>query len=248
MRGLLPAVKILCVVGAVVIMGGCVSREKYDEIMGLNRQMSDTIQQLTNERDKALAENARLKSELAKMNADLAMGNVDAKRWKDKHDAAQAALDDALARLKEQPGIDYEALKKWAKEHGFDLTPEGAVILPSDIFFDSGKVTLKPGVADQLKGLANVLAEEYPGTELAIEGHTDSDPIKVSGWADNWQLASERARAILKVLEKEGVPAGKMHIVGYSMYKPQADNSTKEGKAKNRRVELRIVSPPVAME
>jgi len=248
MRGLSPAVKILCLVGAVIIIGGCVSEEEYNKVKGLNRKMADTIERLTNERDKALAENAKLKSDLAKLKADSAMADVETQRWKDKYEAAQAQLDKALAELEKQPpALDYDAIKKWADAHGIEFR-KGALILPSDIFFDSGKVTLKPGVTDQLKGLAEVFAEKYADTELAIEGHTDNDPIKVSGWADNWQLSCERARVILNVLEKEGIPSEKMHIVGYSMYRPEADNSTKEGKAKNRRVELRIVSMPAAVE
>ena len=241
MRGLSPIVKILCLVGAVIVIGGCVSEAEFNKVKGLNRQMADTIERLTNERDKALAENAKLKSDLAKLNADFAMGGVEAQRWKDKYEAAQAQLDKVLAELEKQPAaFDMKALEDFAKKYGYKITKD-RISLPADIFFDSGKVTLKAGVTDQLKELAQILSSDFPSAELAIEGHTDNVPIKVSGWADNWQLACERARTILNVLEKEGVPSEKMRVVGYSMYKPEADNSTKEGKAKNRRVELHVV-------
>ncbi len=71
-----------------------------------------------------------------------------------------------------------------------------------------------------------------------IVGHTDSDPIKKSGWKDNWQLSSERALAVLRYLNSKGMRADQIRAVAAGSAKPIASNSSSDGKSRNRRVEI----------
>jgi len=243
-----PAVAIVFLAVAATFMGGCVSQQELDELKGLNMKMSEQLVQMESERDKALADNAKLKAQVATLIKDLAIANVEASKWKEMYNATKESLDNALAQLKKpQPETGMEEWIKALRDAGFEVR-EGRAVLPSDIYFDSGKVTLKKGVSAQLGKIAEIFLQKGGDAELAVEGHTDNVPIKFSKWADNWQLSCERARAILKILDKEGVPAPKMHIVGNSMHKPVAENSTKTGRSKNRRVELRLVPMPLAVE
>jgi chemotaxis protein MotB len=73
---------------------------------------------------------------------------------------------------------------------------------------------------------------------IRIDGHTDSDPIRRSKWDDNWQLAAERARQVLKVLIKQGVPKDRIFFAAFADTRPRATNKTTAGKKQNRRVEL----------
>jgi OOP family OmpA-OmpF porin len=113
-----------------------------------------------------------------------------------------------------------------------------AITIPGNIEFETGKATFKPGsdtekTLDQLKAYL----EETPRvTKLRIEGHTDN----VGSAAANEQLSGERALAIKKFLVDKGIAKTRLIAVGFGQSKPIADNSTEEGKAKNRRTEFRI--------
>jgi chemotaxis protein MotB len=110
------------------------------------------------------------------------------------------------------------------------------VTLPDTILFDSGKVDLKKS-----KGLDHVLAvikEKYAGKMVDVIGHTDSDPIKKSKWADNWELSAQRALAVTRYFAGHGIANNELRAVGRGESDPIASNKTSAGKAKNRRVEI----------
>ena len=111
------------------------------------------------------------------------------------------------------------------------------VTLPNTILFASGKATLKARTSE-LDHIRNVLGERYSNMDIDVVGHTDSDPIKKSKWADNWQLSSERALAVLRYLVKRDIRAEKIRAVAAGASRPISSNSSSAGKAKNRRVEI----------
>ncbi len=69
-------------------------------------------------------------------------------------------------------------------------------------------------------------------------GHTDTDPIKKSGWKDNWELSAERALSVVRYLVKKGVPNSGVRACGSGSARPIGPNSSAAGKARNRRVEV----------
>lgn len=77
---------------------------------------------------------------------------------------------------------------------------------------------------------------------MAIEGHTDSIPIKTNRFKDNWDLSVARATSVVRILTGNGVDATRLTASGRGEFSPKADNSTKEGRATNRRTEL-VLSP-----
>ena len=85
---------------------------------------------------------------------------------------------------------------------------------------------------------------DNPDISVLIEGHTDNDPYEGSGpIADNWDLSTKRATAIVTILgENKKVNKQNLTAAGRSEYSPLAPNSTAEGKAKNRRIEI-ILTP-----
>jgi len=111
------------------------------------------------------------------------------------------------------------------------------VTLPNTILFASGKATLK-ATTSELDHIRNVLRERYSNMDIDIVGHTDSDPIKKSKWADNWQLSSERALSVLRYLVKRDIRSEKIRAVAAGASRPIASNSSSAGKTKNRRVEI----------
>lgn len=111
----------------------------------------------------------------------------------------------------------------------------GDKITLNNIFFDNGKYYLLPESNQELNKLAQYLMR-HPGMEISINGHSDNGGLK---WK-NQKLSEQRAREVFIYLIKKGVQ-NKMYFKGFGSTQPVADNSTDEGKAKNRRVEFEII-------
>ncbi len=103
--------------------------------------------------------------------------------------------------------------------------------------FETAKATLKPESQEQLKNIAEIL-KAYPKVTVKIGGYTDNtgDPQA------NLRLSQQRAEAVMAGLVQLGVDASHMRAEGYGQEHPIADNSTEEGRAKNRRIDIRVVS------
>lgn len=112
---------------------------------------------------------------------------------------------------------------------------EDTVRVASDVLFDSGKASLKPAAKKTLDKVAAILKKEYAHHQLRVEGHTDPNPVKNSGWDDNWDLGAARARSVMLYLRQHGVRD--MYIASF------ADTELKSTKnyAADRRVEIVVV-------
>lgn len=112
------------------------------------------------------------------------------------------------------------------------------VTLEDKILFSPGKAKLKKSSIKELDKILSVLKSKYSGKKIDIVGHTDSDPIKKSGWDDNWELSAQRALSVLRYLVDRGIPDDQVRAIGCGKARPVASNATSAGKAKNRRVEI----------
>lgn len=123
-----------------------------------------------------------------------------------------------------------------------EQTSRGLIItMANDILFDSGKAKLKTNAKPVLDKIVAVLNDTVPNRDVGVEGHTDSVPIKHSGWKSNWELSSARATNVLHYLIERGVEPQRLSAIGYGEFKPIDTNDTKAGRAKNRRVEIIIL-------
>jgi chemotaxis protein MotB len=117
------------------------------------------------------------------------------------------------------------------------------------VMFDSGEADLKPDGASVLRKVAEVLAQ-HPELKIHVIGHTDNVPIRSGGrgrFPSNWELSTGRATAAVRFLcEKAGVDPRRVGALGYGEFRPVADNSTPEGRAKNRRIAITILSEELA--
>jgi chemotaxis protein MotB len=92
-----------------------------------------------------------------------------------------------------------------------------------------------------------VLLKEVADRDIGIEGHTDNQPIKYSGWKSNWELSMARATSVLHYLvDKKGLAPQRVAATGYGEYRPVATNDTEEGRRLNRRVEIVILPKKIA--
>jgi len=109
----------------------------------------------------------------------------------------------------------------------------GLIVNMSDVLFDTGSYTLKPGAREKLAKISGILLA-HPGLTLQIEGHTDS----VGSDEFNQQLSERRADSVRDFLAEQGVPVSSITARGFGKTQPVASNDTAEGRQRNRRVEL----------
>ncbi|MBI5050558.1 MAG: flagellar motor protein MotB [Nitrospirae bacterium] len=185
--------------------------------------------------DELEAENASLRNKIGQLQKEK---TKEVRRIYEEKDKELSELERAKRELE-------ESLKQEIGEYKakLQMTERGLVItFVSEIFFDSGKDKLKSDGMMTLNKVAEVLNKEVPNSNMAVEGHTDNDPIKHSGWKSNWELSSARALAVLHYLISEGkIRPQRLSANGYGEFHPVAPNDTVQNKQNNRRVEIVIL-------
>lgn len=135
-------------------------------------------------------------------------------------------------------------LKESTAGTGVDVTSDGQSILvnlPDGVTFPVDSFAIQPGFRSTLDQVANSL-NQYPNSLIDVYGHTDS-----TGSADyNQTLSERRAKAVADYLSSRGVSSARIRWQGFGESQPIASNDTEEGRAKNRRVEIKII--PVTQE
>ena len=134
-----------------------------------------------------------------------------------------------------------QSLKKFIDNGTLNVSINDSVLkinLSEKLLFRSGKAIVEPEGMDALDSIADIL--KGVKQSVFIDGHTDSDPIRTFQFESNWHLSSARATNVAYRLISGGLPEFNLTVRGYGSQRPIADNSTPEGKAKNRRVEITL--------
>ncbi len=187
--------------------------------------------------------------------------------------AAGAQSEAELATLKEQLGQAGERIGQLQQERDFatqsrrSLEDEMRAALESKdvtisqlqgkltvsildrVLFDSGEAQLRPEGEVVLRKVAAFLVQ-HPRLKVHVIGHTDNVPIRAaarSRFPSNWELSSARANAAVRFMsEQAGVDPRRLGSLGYGEFRPVADNSTPEGRARNRRIAITVLSDELA--
>ena len=150
---------------------------------------------------------------------------------------ASAELAEKIEKALDEGEIDDMVSLNYTSQY-VELTIQGSIL------FDSGKTELKADAIPVIDKVGQIL-ESYAGGTVDIEGHTDNIPMSGGGkYANNDELSSGRALSVFYYLTEHTNldPANLVHT-GRGQYEPIADNSTDEGRARNRRVEIKIYNP-----
>ncbi len=117
------------------------------------------------------------------------------------------------------------------------IDSRGAVIIVSDVvLFNVGESVITEEGLKLTDQLVELLKEfDY---RVRVEGHTDNIPIHTRQFPSNWELSSARASSLVRYFIEHGIPPERLSAEGFAEFRPIADNSTPEGRAKNRRVEV----------
>lgn len=119
---------------------------------------------------------------------------------------------------------------------------EVTVGLSSEVTFASGDDALSEGGRSALIKAGAILSK-LPNT-VRVEGHTDSVPMRGPRFSSNWHLSAARAQSVVRLLLESGVDARRIQVVGYGDVRPRASNDRAEGRAANRRIEIKILRKP----
>ncbi|MBF0478597.1 MAG: flagellar motor protein MotB [Candidatus Omnitrophica bacterium] len=150
-------------------------------------------------------------------------------------DRAKKELEDKLNKEIGDKDVKVEMLDK-----GLTIT------FVAEVLFDSGKADLKETAKDKLLKVADVLNSTAKDYRIGIEGHTDNEPIKHSGWKSNWELSAHRALGVLHYLIDNGsLEPTRVSAIAYGEFHPVMSNDDKAGRQKNRRVEIVILPKDV---
>jgi outer membrane protein OmpA-like peptidoglycan-associated protein len=132
--------------------------------------------------------------------------------------------------------LDKQAEELRRKDIAATRTANGILVkLKNELLFETNSADLKPGAAQHLADLADVL-KKYPDDRIEVVGFTDNTGSE----AYNQELSIRRAETVRRVLVQRGIPEKRAMAVGLGEAQPVATNDTSAGRAKNRRVELRI--------
>lgn len=206
------------------------SRMNQGDMEALRAQVAETTTNLV----RAQAENQKSQDQIAALQAQVA--ELEREKEQEAHMAKG---------LEEEMRTDLESKDVTISQLQGKLT----VNILDRIMFDSGEAVLKPDGQAVMQKIGALLAK-HPELKIHVIGHTDNVPIRTgarSRFASNWELSAARALAAVHFLtEQAGVDSRRLGAVGYGEFRPIADNSTADGRAKNRRIAITILPDELA--
>lgn len=142
----------------------------------------------------------------------------------------------------EQELKDYLESHNLTNQVNLHIEPHGLILsLNENIFFESGKAEIQSAYKKNLLEISNILSKF--DNNVSIEGHTDNVPIHNNQFSSNWELAAVRATNVVHLLIDEGhINPNKLSATSYGEYHPIASNDTVEGRSKNRRIDIVLLS------
>jgi chemotaxis protein MotB len=237
-----------------VSFSGC---SEMDNLRQQNRFQGEKIQSLSAELDTARVELDACKKRLATLEA---AGGAEAESLRQEVASLKKTLADREALIKKmQEGLLgggplpvelNAALEDFAKQNPdlIEFDPNrGMVKFKSDLLFDKGSDNVSSAAQQAIRSLTGILnSDQAKQFDTIVAGHTDDIPIKrpgtIAAHPTNWDLSVDRALAVLKLMESDGVEPVRLSARGFGEYRPIAPNApNKGGNLKNRRVEIYIV-------
>jgi len=250
----------IAVIAMGVIASGCVSNGTFKKMEAGKNEEIATLQQ-----NKAALEDQ--KKTLEQQKAALEQDNATLKQQVTSLEQKNTAMQEQVGALEQEKASLVAASQQ--RQQQYDALVQGlsqevekgqlqvkqyknmlAVDLAEQIFFDSGKATLKKEGKEVLKKVGAAL-KGYENKIIRVVGHTDNVPVAKSLQATfptNWDLSVARAANVVRYLQEVGVPPERMVASGRAEYDPVAPNDTPEGRQKNRRIEIMLIDKSLVSE
>ncbi|ETN95588.1 flagellar motor protein [Zhouia amylolytica AD3] len=250
--------------GLTVLFSSCVSQKKYADLESKYKESQDLLNSATVKLNSCLEEKSSLNSQIDRLSAsnkDLInqIGNFTDLTKKgaenleksleslQEKDLTIRKLQDAVTRRDSVNLALVQSLKGALgnlDDEDIEISVEKGVVYVSisdKLLFSSGSTKVSSRAREVLGKVATVVKNK-PDFEFMVEGHTDNVPIHTSSIQDNWDLSVLRATSVVRILQNDfGVAPARMTAAGRSEYIPLSDNSSKDGRAKNRRTRIVVL-------
>ena len=234
---------------------GCVTKGTYDEDVGRlqsqNRNLEKKVEMLTHSMEALDRERVRLADELEDLRQARDVLESDVGKLRKTKELLTEHL-----RAREQQVAELSKLSSTYEGLVSDLQSEVTsgqieieqlrdgirLNLPQDILFPSGASTLQQAGTDVLSKVAGNLSKLSHRVE--VQGHSDNVPLSrglARRFGTNWELAAARASQVVRLFHEQGVDPGRLTAISFGEFAPVADNETPEGRAMNRRIEIRLI-------
>jgi outer membrane protein OmpA-like peptidoglycan-associated protein len=214
------------------------------------REANANAQASQSESDRLAAEHAKHEADAARRDAERAKADADAatQRAIQERSAAEAASASEAERARlsvAQAEQEKAQLRDQIRQQLNSIletreTARGLIVNMSDVLFDFGQYTLKPGAKEKLAKISGIVLG-HPGLNLQIEGYTDS----VGTDEVNQKLSEQRAGTVRDYLVAQGLQSNAITAQGFGKSQPVATNNTASGRQQNRRVELVVSGSPI---
>ena len=235
---------------------GClVPAGKAKSLAAQNRSLSERNEALAVQLENLKVHTESVEDMLLRAEEDLALMEGQAGIDQERLDALRTHREQRIASRDAIPGLTPQTkaqLARISQRYGnLAFTPGGGVSkLDTDILFDEGDDTLKPGAAGVLRDLVTMLnSEDGDGLKVLLVGHTDSQAVARKPardrFEDNFDLSTTRARRVGETLQQMGLASDRIGVAGYGPHQPVAPNSSEEDRYKNRRVEIFVMAQEV---
>lgn len=258
---------VLAALGVSLAVAGCVSQGTHREVVEERDSLAADKQRLEREQERLLRSNRSLDDERAQLIDEIETLREQASQLSgdvQKLSKSEQLLSEHLRNREQELGElaklkgTYEGLVSDLEEQvrsgqiQIEQLRDGLRLnLTQDILFASGSAE----VGAQGRGILRKVADNLKGQSHSVEvqGHSDNVPITralAKRFPTNWELAAARASHVVRVLEDAGVDSARLRATSFGEHDPVARNDSPEGRARNRRIEIRLepVHAPVASD
>jgi chemotaxis protein MotB len=227
-----------------VLLYSCGPSKKLKAANAQIEQLTATNKMLSQNLDDAKKQNASLTANNSSLSNQLSSCQQDAHATAQRLEIAHHVLQEQRDKMKQlQEKLD-AGLTDFETRGVSVYTKDGIVYVSMEdkLLYKSGSAKMSDSGKTALAHLATVL-NDYPNLKIIVLGNTDD--VKFKNGTDNWSLSTERANGAVRVLRDAGVDPMRLTAAGKGKYNPIADNTTAEGRAKNRRTDI-ILNPDFA--
>lgn len=227
-----------CRIGVVALLAlataGCGPSTKEKQMTSDLAMLQTKSANLETQVGELTKQNASLKTSLDEAQSQVATMSAEKEQLKAESAQTASQYDSLLSQLSTEVQSGNLQIREYQNMLSVDVAEQ--------LFFASGSATLKGSGKEVLTKVGNALAQ-YPDKVIRVVGHTDNVPLsKSSSFASNWELSAMRATHVVRFLQdKCKIEPERLVASGRGPYQPVADNSTPEGRQKNRRIEIMLL-------
>jgi len=257
--------KTFLILGALVLLGSCVSKKKYTELQGQYQEVDGELSKTRMELAACLDNRKNANSEIAylkKTNYQLLknVGNMSTLTKKEAENLEKSleqirekdmTINSLKAAMNKRDSVTFALVTSLkgatvgVNDQDISINVEKGVVYVSisdKLLFESGSSKVSSAAKEVLGKVAKVLKSQ-PTLDFMVEGHTDNKAARTGApFQDNWELSTQRAASVVRILQSDfAINPGRITVAGKGEHAPVASNDDAEGRAKNRRTRIVIL-------